>query len=214
MSIVSPSILSADFLNLESEIEKFSDEKNLWFHLDIMDGHYVPNLTFGKTILKGIHKVTTHKLDAHLMVTNPEDYVEQLSDIGIHNFTFHWETVTHHHSLISSIKKSYDSVGISLNPATHCEIIPDDILKMIDVILVMSVNPGFGGQSFIESSIDKVKYFKSKRDELGLSFKIQVDGGVTDKNAKALRSVGADILVAGSYIFNSKSYKDSINNLR
>lgn len=214
MNIVSPSILSADFLELKKELQKFSEEKDLWFHLDIMDGHYVPNLTFGKTILKDIHSITPHTLDVHLMVTNPEDYVEELSDIGIYNFTFHWETVTHHHSLIELIKSKYKSVGISLNPATEVNIVPDHILSMIDVVLIMSVNPGFGGQKFIEASVEKVKHFSQKRKELDLSFKIQVDGGVSDSNAKQLRQSGADILVAGSFIFNSKDYGQSINKLR
>ncbi len=214
MNIVAPSILSADFLNLQSDIEKFKDEQNLWFHLDIMDGHYVPNLTFGKTILNNIHKVTNHTLDAHLMVSNPEAYVEQLSDIGITNFTFHWETVTHHHSLINLIKSKYKSVGIALNPGTSVRSIPNHILKMIDLILVMSVNPGFGGQSFIEASNERVKYFDAKRSELNYNYKIQVDGGVNDKNAKSLREDGADILVAGSYIFKSNNYKEQIKNLR
>lgn len=214
MNVVAPSILSANFLNFQSDIEKFKNEKNLWFHLDIMDGHYVPNLTFGKTILKDLHKVTDHTLDAHLMVTNPEVYVEQLKDIGLHNFTFHWETVTHHHSLICDIKKNYKSVGIALNPGTPVEVIPESILKIVDLILVMSVNPGFGGQSFIESSIEKVKYFDKKRSNLNLDYKIQVDGGINDKNVKSLRSNGADIIVAGSYIFKSTNYSESIEKLR
>lgn len=214
MNIVSPSILSANFLELKSDLEKFNNEEDLWFHLDIMDGHYVPNLTFGKTILKDIHKITKHTLDAHLMVTNPEDYIDQLKDIGIHNFTFHWETVTHHHSLISEIKSNFRSVGISLNPGTSVSVIPDSILKMIDVILIMSVNPGFGGQKFIEGTFEKLKHFNKKRNELGLDFKIQVDGGVNDINAKDLRSNGADILVAGSFIFKSDNYSESIKKLR
>lgn len=214
MSIVAPSILSADFLNFQTDIEKFKNEENLWFHLDIMDGHYVPNLTFGKTILKDLHKITNHTLDAHLMVNNPQDYIEQLKDIGIHNFTFHWETVIHHHSVISDIKKNYKSVGIALNPGTPVEVIPEHILKTVDLILVMSVNPGFGGQSFIQASIDKIKYFSKKRSDLNLNFKIQVDGGVNDKNVKELRSSGADVIVAGSYIFNSNNYSESIKKLR
>lgn len=214
MNIVSPSILSADFLNLKSEIQNFNEERDLWFHLDIMDGHYVPNLTFGKTILKNIHTITNHELDAHLMVSNPEDYIIQLSDIGITNFTFHWEAVTHHDSIISKIKAHYKSVGISLNPGTNVNVLSDHILKKIDLILIMSVNPGFGGQNFIESSLDRIRYFNTKRKELGLNFKIQVDGGVSNDNAKSLRNAGADILVAGSYIFKSKDYKEAVKSLR
>ena len=213
---VSPSILAADFLNLKDEIEAFSDLKDISFHLDIMDGHYVPNLTFGKTVIQNLSKITKHKLDAHLMVTNPEDYIEELSDIGLNNFTFHWEAVTHHDSVISQIKKNYKSVGISLNPGTSEKVISDYLLKEINLILIMSVNPGFGGQKFISSAIDKVKYFAQKRKDLNLDFEIQIDGGVTNENAKELRSAGANNLVAGSYIFKAdkSEYKEKVESLR
>lgn len=213
---VSPSILSADFLNLQSDIETFNGLKDISFHLDIMDGHYVPNLTFGKTVIKNLSKITEHKLDAHLMVNNPEDYIDELSDIGIDNFTFHWEAVTHHDSVINQIKKIYQSVGISLNPGTPVESIPSHLLEKIDLILIMSVNPGFGGQSFIDYSFDKVKYFANLKNKLGINLEIQVDGGVTDKNAKELRAAGATNLVAGSYIFGAEKneYKNRVESLR
>lgn len=216
MSIVSPSILSADFLNLEKEIKSFEDCEDLWFHLDVMDGHYVPNLTFGKTVLKNVHKITKHPLDAHLMVSNPEDFLNDFADLGLHNLTFHWEACVHHDSMVSEIKNLYPSCGISLNPGTPLSVVPDYILQKIDLLLIMSVNPGFGGQSFIPSSFDKVKEAARKREELGAKFLIQVDGGVSDKNAKKLRDAGADILVAGSFIFTgaSKDYKSKIKELR
>ena len=132
MTTIAPSILASDFLNLQSEIESFNGAEDLWFHLDIMDGHYVPNLTFGQTVVKNISKVTSHKLDAHFMVKNPEDYISSFKGIGIHNFTFHWESATHHDSLISQIKENYPSVGIALNPGTDVTIIPDYIFKKID----------------------------------------------------------------------------------
>mgnify|MGYP000698744992 FL=1 len=216
MTIIAPSLLSADFLNLQRDVEHFNAAKDLWFHLDLMDGHYVPNLTFGKTVLKDLHKVTNHKLDAHLMVSNPQDYVEVLSDIGIHNFTFHWETVSHQDCLVREIKKLYPSVGISLNPATPIEMIPTYIFDHIDLLLIMSVNPGFGGQSFIDGVIDKIKKAKKIRDESNLNFHIQVDGGINDKNAPSLVAAGASILVAGSYIFNTtpSEYLRRVNSLR
>lgn len=216
MTIIAPSLLSADFLNLQRDVEHFKAAKDLWFHLDLMDGHYVPNLTFGKTVLKDLHKVTNHKLDAHLMVSNPQDYVDVLSDIGIHNFTFHWETVTHQDCLVREIKKLYPSVGISLNPATSIEMIPDYIFDHIDLLLIMSVNPGFGGQSFIDGVIDKVKKAKKIKDARNLNFHIQVDGGINDKNAPSLVAAGASILVAGSYIFNTtpSEYLKRVNSLR
>lgn len=216
MGTVSPSLLSADFLNLQAEIETFNDEKDLWFHLDVMDGHYVPNLTFGHTVLKNIKSITAHKLDAHLMVSNPEDYVDAFKDLGLHNLTFHWEACLHQDSMISRIKKLYPSVGVSLNPATPLSSIPEYLLSQIDVLLIMSVNPGFGGQSFIQGVVDKISAADEIRKRLGLSFKIQVDGGVTDKNAEMLRKSGADVLVAGSYIFGAgrEHYSERIESIR
>lgn len=216
MTIIAPSLLSADFLNLAEDIKRFDGIDDLWLHLDVMDGHFVPNLTFGVPVLKNIHKITSHKLDAHLMVTNPEDYIEQYKSIGAHNFTFHWEAVTHHDRLIAELKKNYPSVGISLNPSTPIEKIPDYILKEIDLILIMTVNPGFGGQSFIEGCVDKVIKLSEIRLKQNLNFMIQVDGGVNDKNAKDLIDNGANNLVAGSYIFSepNKDYKTRIDSLR
>jgi ribulose-phosphate 3-epimerase len=216
MTTISPSILSCDFLNFETDIKRLDSASDLWLHLDIMDGHYVPNLTFGKTILKNLHKITNHTLDAHFMVSNPEDYVKEYSDIGIHNFSFHWESVTHHDRMISFVKDHYKSVGIALNPGTPVESIPNYLIEKIDLILIMSVNPGFGGQSFIESSIDKVKYFKKLKDTLNPNLVIQVDGGVKQVNAKTLIEAGATNLVAGSYVFNepNNNYLQQINSLR
>ena len=216
MTTISPSILSCDFLNFETDVKRLDYAKDIWLHLDIMDGHYVPNLTFGKTILKNLHKVTSHTLDAHFMVSNPEDYVKEYSDIGIHNFSFHWEAITHHDRMVSFVKDHYKSVGIAINPGTPIESIPSYLIEKIDLILIMSVNPGFGGQSFIESSIEKVKYFKSLKDTINRDLVIQVDGGVKENNAKELIKAGATNLVAGSYIFNEpkQNYLQQINNLR
>lgn len=216
MTIIAPSILACDFLNLQLEVEKFNSCQNLWFHLDVMDGHFVPNLTFGKTVLQNLHKITPHKLDAHFMVTNPEFFVEDFKDIGLHNFTFHWEATNHHDRMISYVKDYYKSVGISLNPGTNYNVIPDYLLKKIDLILIMSVNPGFGGQSFIDGAIEKIKYFKKVKDTINPNLIIQVDGGVKDSNASALIKAGADNLVAGSYIFNNpqKDYASKVNSLR
>jgi len=208
--IISPSILACNFLRLEEEIKSFDGIKDLQFHLDVMDSHYVPNLTFGKTILKDLHKITNHKLDAHFMVSNPDFFIDDMKGIGIHNFSFHWESVTHHDSIIAKIKEHYPSVGISLNPGTSEHEIPLYILKKIDLILVMSVNPGFGGQKFIENTYEKVKYFQALKAKHSLNFEIQVDGGVTNNNAKKLQDVGATNLVAGSYIFKESSDKYSL----
>lgn len=214
--IIAPSLLSADFLNLKEEIERFNSIENIWLHLDIMDGHFVPNLTFGRTIVNNLPKITKHKLDAHFMVTNPEDYLEWFKDFPLHNFTFHWEATKHHDSLITSLKKHFPSVGVSLNPSTPVEVIPEYLLEKLDLILIMSVNPGFGGQGFIEGSVDKIKKLKELKNKNSYKYQIQVDGGINETTAKVVKLAGADNLVAGSYIFSepTKQYINRINNLR
>ncbi len=216
MTIIAPSLLSADFMNLKDEIEVFNDVDDFWFHLDIMDGHFVPNLTFGVPVLKELKNNTKQKLDAHFMVKNPTDYIDWFKNLGIYNFTFHWETTDHHDRMIQAIKKEYESCGISINPLTDVSVIPDYILSKIDLILVMSVNPGFGGQSFIPGAIDKVKELAEKKKKLNAHFEIQVDGGVINSNAKELIDNGATNLVAGSYIFKDgpTTYLNKIDSLR
>lgn len=216
MTIISPSLLACDFLNIETELLAFPGEKDLWFHLDIMDGHFVPNLTFGHPVIELIAKKSPHKCDAHFMVTNPEFYGETLKKFGIHNFTFHIEAVADSLTLIRELKKSYPSVGISIKPNTPVHKLSDDILKAVDLVLVMSVEPGFGGQSFMPSAFDKIRELKTKKSSLQTSFQIQVDGGVTNLNAKELIEAGADNLVAGSYIFKTSkdNYKVKVASLR
>lgn len=216
MTIISPSILSANFLELKKEIESFQSLKNIWFHLDIMDGHFVPNLTFGETVIKNLKNITKHKLDAHFMVTNPFDYLAWFKDCGIHNFTFHYESTPHQDRLLHLVKENYKSVGISLNPSTTHEIIPDYLLKEVDLILLMSVNPGFGGQKFIKGILEKVESLHKRRARLKAKFQIQIDGGVNNTNAKELVKSGADNLVAGSYIFSKGQthYEKMVNSLR
>lgn len=216
MTIISPSLLACDFLNIEPELFSFSGVPDMWFHLDIMDGHFVPNLTFGQPIIELITKKAPHKCDAHFMVTNPEFHGEVLKNSGLHNFTFHFEATTNSLSLIGELKKHYPSVGISIKPNTPVSALTDEILKAIDLVLVMSVEPGFGGQSFMPSAYDKIKELKSKRSHLNTQFQIQVDGGVTDQNARDLILAGADNLVAGSYIFKAPKdqYKKKVDSLR
>lgn len=216
MTIIAPSLLSADFLNLKTEVERFKDLKDLWLHLDVMDGHFVPNLTFGTTVLAGLKSITNHKLDAHLMVTNPQDYLVSFAAMGVHNFTFHWEAVTHHDRLIAEAKKHFSSVGVSLNPSTDIKLIPEYILKKINLILIMTVNPGFGGQHFIEGCVDKIHYLNQFKQKHNLNFEIQIDGGVTDENAPMLIKAGATNLVAGSFIFKeqNKNYASRVEALR
>lgn len=216
MTIISPSLLACDFLNIEPELNAFKGLDDIWFHLDIMDGHFVPNLTFGHPIIELIVKKAPHKCDAHFMVTNPEFYSETLKNSGIHNFTFHFEACLNALTFIKELKKHYPSVGISIKPGTPTHKLSNDILNAVDLVLVMSVEPGFGGQSFMPSAYDKIRELKVRREGLKGHFQIQVDGGVSDKNAKQLIEAGADNLVAGSYIFkNSKEkYRIAIDSLR
>ena len=216
MIIISPSLLACDFLNIEPELNAFNNVLDMWFHLDIMDGHFVPNLTFGHPIIELITKKAKHKCDAHFMVTNPEFYGETLKNSGLHNFTFHLEATPDSLGLIKKLKANYPSVGISIKPNTAVSALSDEILKAIDLVLVMSVEPGFGGQSFMPSTFDKIKDLKARRENLQTKFQIQVDGGVTDQNSKALIDAGADNLVAGSYVFktNKENYPAKIDSLR
>jgi ribulose-phosphate 3-epimerase len=216
MVIIAPSLLSCDFLNIEKEIKVFDGVKDFWFHLDIMDGHFVPNLTFGHPIVSLVSKKTTQKLDAHFMVTNPDFYIETFKDFKIHNFTFHVESCKNVLELISKAKKHYPSVGLSLKPSTPLNEISDEMFKAIDLLLVMSVEPGFSGQSFHESTYDRLKAISQIQKRLNTNFMVQVDGGVSDKNAKKLIDLGANNLVSGSYIFKNgpSKFLEMVESLR
>lgn len=216
MTIIAPSLLACDFLNIESELKHLAGIDDLWLHLDIMDGHFVPNLTFGHPIIEMISKKTQLPLDAHFMVTNPGFYNETLKHVGIHNFTFHLEAVLDPISLIADLKSNYRSVGISIKPNTPVSKLSDDVLKMVDLVLVMSVEPGFGGQAFMPIAYDKIKELVLRRANLKAHFQIQVDGGVSNKNASELCETGADNLVAGSYVFKEgpNKYLEKIDSLR
>ena len=214
--IISPSLLSADFLDLKTEMDRLNKVDNLWLHLDVMDAHFVPNLTFGEPVLNKLKTISKHKLDAHFMVTDPDFFADNFKNVGIHNFTFHWEAVTHHDRLIQKLKSIYPSVGISLNPSTPISVVPTYIWGKVDLVLLMSVNPGFGGQKFIPEVLDKISELNNIRHENNFKFQIQVDGGVSDQNAKSLIQAGANNLVAGSFIFSepSKNYELRINQIR
>ena len=214
--IISPSLLSCDFLNIETELNQFKDFQDLWFHLDIMDGHFVPNTTFGHPIIKMISRKTDIPLDAHFMVTNPRFYIDTLKEVPLHNFTFHIEATDEPVELLKEGKKYFKSKGISIKPNTEVSALNDEILKHCDLILVMSVEPGFGGQKFMPNSIDKIKLLSKLREENGYTYTIQVDGGVSDENAKILLDAGADNLVAGSYVFKKgpREYKNRVDSLR
>ncbi|HCM16266.1 MAG: ribulose-phosphate 3-epimerase [Candidatus Cloacimonadales bacterium] len=207
---IAASVLSADFGHLADEINKL--EATDIIHLDLMDGHYVPNLSFGYPFISAIRKLTNKALDAHLMVTNPDDYVEQLAEIGIQYLSFHQETVYHSHRLVQRIKSFGIKAGIALNPATPVHSL-DDILSELDFVLVMSVNPGYSAQKFIPHAITKVKQLNALKATYP-NFLIEVDGGVNGDNSRDLISAGTDILVSASYIFASQDYTASINTLK
>ncbi len=215
-TIISPSLLACDFLNIEKEIKSFPNQKDLWFHLDIMDGHFVPNLTFGHPIIEKISKVSDYPLDAHLMVNNPEFYIETFKGFNLHNFTFHFEAAKDTSYLIEKAKENFPSVGISLKPNSTVSYLTDDILKSLDLILLMSVEPGFGGQKFMEDSFEKVKFFNDLKTKKGFNYMIQVDGGINQQNAPLLIQKGANNLVAGSYIFKNprEDYPAKVASLR
>ena len=203
LAIISPSILSSDFLNLESEFQKLNKLENIWIHLDIMDGHFVPNMTFGIPFIERFSQISQRPLDAHFMVTNPRFYLEKLRNVNLHNFTFHIETEPDPLNFIFELKKVFPSVGVSLRPSTDFKFITEEILKAIDLLLIMSVEPGFGGQKFIDSTWERLDYFSALKEKF--NFQIQIDGGVSNQNAKELERRGVDNLVAGSYLFNKNS---------
>ncbi|MCY4644757.1 MAG: ribulose-phosphate 3-epimerase [Bacteriovoracales bacterium] len=214
--IISPSLLSCDFANMESELKAFKGEKDIWIHLDIMDGHFVPNLTFGHGIVERISGLTEHPLDAHLMVTNPALHVDKMKTFGLYNVTFHHEAVRDSLELIATAKEFYPSVGLSIKPKTPVSALGDDVLQRVDLVLVMSVEPGYGGQTFLPEALEKIKLLRSRRLSLGTDFIIQVDGGIDEKTARQALASGADNLVAGSSIFGAPphSYTERVRCLR
>ncbi len=212
-TIIAPSLLACDFLNIEDEVKTFEPETDLWIHLDIMDGHFVPNLTFGKPIIQQIASITSHPLDAHLMVSNPIFHINSYKDLPLHNVTIHYESFDSNKELIAAldlIKSHFPSAGLSIKPGTHLSSIANEILDRIDLFLVMSVEPGFGGQKFIQDTYQKLNDLQ----KISPSFQIQIDGGVDDSNAVKLIQHGANNLVAGSYLFKSKPYSNQIAKLR
>ena len=211
--IVSPSLLSADFLHLSKDIEMVNRSQADWFHLDIMDGVFVPNISYGLPVVSQIKKMATKPLDVHLMIVQPERYVEAFHKAGADIFTVHYEACTHLHRTIQQIKAQGMKAGVSLNPHTPVSLL-EDVIEDIDVVLLMSVNPGFGGQSFIEQTINKVDKLKKLIMESNSHTLIEIDGGVNFETGKRLVNAGADALVAGSFVFNSPDPEANIKGLK
>ncbi|GAB3522728.1 ribulose-phosphate 3-epimerase [Emticicia fontis] len=212
-TIIAPSVLAADFANLQRDSEMLNHSAADWFHIDIMDGVFVPNISFGMPVLQAIQCHATKPLDVHLMIVQPERYVETFKKLGAEIITIHYEACPHLHRNLQQIKDLGCKAGVALNPHTPVNVL-EDILHDIDLVLIMSVNPGFGGQKFIEHTYEKVRKVRKMADERGLNTMIEIDGGVTTSNARALVEAGADALVAGSFVFNSENPTQTILDLK
>jgi ribulose-phosphate 3-epimerase len=210
---IAPSLLAADFGNLQRDVQLVNNSEADWHHLDIMDGLFVPNISYGMPVMEVIAKHATKPLDVHLMIVNPDRYIETFAKLGAHTLTVHYEACAHLHRTVQAIKKEGMQAGVALNPHTPVFLL-QDIIRDLDLVLIMSVNPGYGGQSFIENTYKKVKELKTLIREEGSRALIEIDGGVTSENAAALVAAGADVLVAGSFVFNSSDPAETIAALK
>jgi ribulose-phosphate 3-epimerase len=211
--LVAPSVLAADFANLQKEIEMINQSQADWIHIDIMDGMFVPNISFGMPVLEAIQRHARKPLDVHLMIEKPERYLETFKHLGASHLTVHYEACTHLHRTIQQIKELDCKVGVALNPHTPIHLL-EEVIDLVDIVLVMSVNPGFGGQKLIPSIFDKVAKLRKMIDEKSLKTLIEMDGGVNESNFKSLFEAGADVLVAGNFVFSSENPLETIERVK
>jgi ribulose-phosphate 3-epimerase len=212
-TLIAPSVLAADFANLQRDIEMINNSNADWFHIDIMDGVFVPNISFGMPVLEAITKHAKKTIDVHLMIVDPDRYIKTFAALGSNILTVHYEASTHLHRTLQAIKAEGMKAGVALNPHTNVSLL-EDVIKDIDLVCLMSVNPGFGGQSFIENTYAKVEKLKDLIIKKNATTLIEVDGGVTDKNAKLLVQSGADVLIAGNFVFKSENPIETIADLK
>jgi len=210
---IAPSILAADFGNLQRDCEMINNSQADWFHIDVMDGHFVPNISYGMPVIQAIKKHATKPLDVHLMIEKPERYIEEFAKVGADIITVHYESTVHLHRTLTQIKDAGCKAGVVLNLTTPVSVL-EDILPKCYMVLLMSINPGFGGQKFEEITYSKVKKLRQMANDQGLNTHIEIDGGVTSANAKKLLDAGADVLVAGSFIFKSDNPTQTIADLK